>query len=71
MSVTTFEGHVENGQIKLDKNVKLPEKARVFITLSEPVERVARMSTPRIVREPGAPPLRMSVQWKSANDDKL
>jgi hypothetical protein len=34
----TYEGHVENGQIKLDVNVKLPERAKVFVVLPESTE---------------------------------
>ena len=30
MSVTTYQGTVENGQVRLAGNVRLPENARVY-----------------------------------------
>ena len=35
MSVSTYKGRVENGQIKLEINVKLPEKAEVYVIVPE------------------------------------
>jgi hypothetical protein len=58
----TYEGHVENGQIKLDEDVKLPERAKVFVVLPEiKGERIYRIMSPKLIREEGAPPLRMEV----------
>ncbi|MCW5961766.1 MAG: hypothetical protein KIS76_16515 [Pyrinomonadaceae bacterium] len=31
MSITTYKGTVENGEIKLQIDVKLPEKTEVFV----------------------------------------
>jgi len=31
MSVTTFEGVVENGQIRLPADICLPEKTKVYV----------------------------------------
>ncbi|MBE2202417.1 MAG: hypothetical protein IAE79_27645 [Anaerolinea sp.] len=31
MSVTTYQGTVERGRIKLAGNIRLPEKAKVFV----------------------------------------
>src|SRR5437660_1646595 len=33
MSVTTFEGVVENGQIRLPADICLPEKAKVYVII--------------------------------------
>jgi hypothetical protein len=35
MSVTTFQGIVERGQIKLAANVRLPEKAKVYVIVPD------------------------------------
>jgi hypothetical protein len=35
MSVTTFEGVVDRGQIKLPVDVQLPDKARVYVVVPE------------------------------------
>lgn len=35
MSVSTYKGTVENGVIKLEINVKLPEKTEVYVVVLE------------------------------------
>ncbi|MFN2452825.1 MAG: hypothetical protein ABR577_01250 [Pyrinomonadaceae bacterium] len=35
MSVTTFQGMVENGQVRLPANVSLPEKTRVYVIVPD------------------------------------
>jgi len=35
MPVTTFEGTVENGQVRLPANAKLPENATVYVVVPD------------------------------------
>ena len=35
MRVTTFEGIVENGQIRLPATVRLPERAKVYMVIPD------------------------------------
>lgn len=35
MKVTALEGTVENGQIRLPTNVRLPEKAKVYVVIPD------------------------------------
>ena len=35
MSVETYQGVIENGQIKLSISVKLPEKAKVYVIIPD------------------------------------
>ncbi len=35
MSVTTFQGTVENGQVRLPADVELPEKAKVYVVVPD------------------------------------
>ena len=35
MSVTTFSGTVEGGQVKLAPNVRLPEKTKVYVVVPD------------------------------------
>src|SRR5437764_12250116 len=35
MPVTTFSGTVEDGQVKLEANVHLPEKTKVFVVVPD------------------------------------
>jgi hypothetical protein len=51
MRVAAFEGVVENGQILLSANVRLPEKTRVFVVVPDPESKQAgHIFSPRLVR---------------------
>lgn len=50
MKVTTFQGVVENGQIKLPDGVRLPDKAKVYVVVPDfDAQSVAHISSPRLV----------------------
>ena len=50
MRVTTFEGIVENGQIRLPATVRLPEKAKVYVVIPDvEIQTVAYIGSPRLV----------------------
>ncbi len=50
MRVTTFEGVVENGQIRLPATVRLPERAKVYVVIPDvEVQTVAYIGSPRLV----------------------
>ncbi len=53
MVQTTFYGEIKNGHIVLPADVKLPDTARVYVTVSEvdtQPRRLRRMPTPRLKR---------------------
>jgi hypothetical protein len=35
MSISTYQGVVENGQIKFSIDVRLPEKAKVYVVIAD------------------------------------
>jgi hypothetical protein len=50
MGVRTFEGIVEQGQIRLPASVRLPEKAKVYVVIPDvEVQTVAYIGSPRLV----------------------
>ena len=50
MGVRTFEGFVEQGQIRLPANVRLPEKAKVYVVIPDiEVQTAAYIGSPRLV----------------------
>ena len=50
MGVRTFEGIVEQGQIRLLATVRLPEKAKVYVVIPDvEVQTVAFIGSPRLV----------------------
>jgi hypothetical protein len=49
MSVTTIEGVVEKGQIRLPATIRLPEKAKVYVLIPDAeVLPVAYIGSPRL-----------------------
>jgi len=62
MKVTTLEGKVENGQIKLVGNVHLPEKLKVYVIIPDTVESPAAfIGSPRLVHPEQAADFRKEV----------
>lgn len=62
MNVTTFEGVVEHGQIRLKGKVHLPENTKVFVIVPDiGVEQGARVYSPRLARPEQADDFKMEV----------
>ncbi|MBW8877260.1 MAG: hypothetical protein JF614_20035 [Acidobacteria bacterium] len=50
MKVVTFEGFVENGQIRLPVSIRLPEKAKVYVVVPDlEVPSIPYIGSPRLV----------------------
>ena len=62
MKVATFQGIVENGQIRLSASVRLPEKATVYVVVpdGEGVQ-TSYIASPRLVHPEQADDLKMEV----------
>jgi hypothetical protein len=51
MSVVTLEAIVEDGQIRLPGNVRLPDRTKVYVVIPGlEVERTAHIVSPRLAR---------------------
>jgi hypothetical protein len=62
MSIVTFEGVVENGQIRLKPEVRLPDKTKVYVLVPDiQIEEVARVISPRLARREQAADFVMEV----------
>lgn len=49
MKVTTFEGFVENGQVRLPVSIRLPEKAKVYVVVPDvEIPSAAYVGSPRL-----------------------
>ena len=58
----TFEGVVDQGQIRLKDNTCLPDKTKVYVVVPEVmVEQVGRMSTPRLASRSQAADFKLEV----------
>jgi hypothetical protein len=65
MKVTTYEGVVENGRIRLPTGVNLPDKGKVYVVVPGVVEvaapQGAHLSSPRLADPADAVHFRMEV----------
>jgi len=62
MSVVTFEGIVDDGQIRLKTNIRLPEKTKVYVVVPDiQVEQVAHIFSPRLAHPEQAADFKMEV----------
>ena len=51
MSIATYEGVVEHGQIRLRAGVRLPEKTEVYVIVPDvQIKRGARIYSPRLAQ---------------------
>lgn len=68
MSVTTFEGVVENGQVRLPASICLPEKAKVFVVIPNAVIPLpAHIASPRLAHPEQAKEFKMEVIEETPN----
>lgn len=70
MQVTTYEGIVENGQIRLKTNVNLPNKTKVYIIIPElETQKRVRIFSPRLIRSEQAIDFKKEVIEDALNGD--
>ncbi|MCQ3938101.1 MAG: hypothetical protein DPW18_13785 [Chloroflexi bacterium] len=62
MALTTYEGVVEKGMVRLKKGIRLPENAIVYVIVPEQVEKkVVRVRTPRLANRKQASQFKMKI----------
>jgi len=62
MSVVTFEGVVDKGQIRLKSQVLLPERTRVYVIIHDvQIEQIAYIFSPRLAHPEQAADLKMEI----------
>jgi hypothetical protein len=64
MTITTYEGVVEKGKIRLKSGVKLPENVKVYVIVPElqtQKMKTARVITPRLAHRKKAGDFKMKV----------
>jgi hypothetical protein len=70
MSVTIFEGVVENGQIRLPANVRSPENAKVYVVVpNAETLKAATIGTSHIAHPEQAADFRKKILEDTADDD--
>ena len=62
MSVVTFEGVVDKGQIRLKSQVLLPERTRVYVIIPDvQIEQIAYIFSPRLAHHEQAADFKMEI----------
>jgi hypothetical protein len=63
MALTTYEGVVEKGKIRLKTGVRLPENAKVYVIVPDtlPEKKAVRVRTPRLTQRKQAGEFKMKV----------
>jgi hypothetical protein len=61
MKIATYQGFVENGQVRLVDNVGLPEKATVFVVPGAEISASAGVRSPRLAHPQQAGDFRKEV----------
>jgi hypothetical protein len=70
MGVTTVEGVVENGQIRLPATVRLPERTKVYVIIPDvDVQAVAYIGSPRLVHPEQAADFQKEVLEEPSDAD--
>lgn len=70
MGVSTIEGIVENGQIRLPAAVRLPERTKVSVVIPDvEVQTVAYIGSPRLVHPEQAVDFIKEVIEEPSDDD--
>jgi hypothetical protein len=71
MTVTTYEGVVENGKIRLMAGVKLPENAKVYVVVPDlktaDKKKAVQILSPHLVRREDAARFKMKVTEEKPN----
>jgi len=70
MAITTYEGVVEKGKIRLKSGVKLPENVKVYVVVTDArieKKRLIRIPTPRLARRGQAARFKMEVSEEQPN----
>jgi len=68
MEVMTLEGVIDNGQIRLKNNVRLPDKTVVYVIVpGVRVERLVQVVSPHLVRREHAGDFEMQITEADPN----
>ena len=68
MTITTYEGVVEKGKIRLKMGVHLPDNTRVYVVVPDmQTKKTARITSPRLVDRKKVADFKMEISEDNSN----
>jgi hypothetical protein len=68
MTITTYEGVIEKGKIRLKTSLRLPDNTKVYVLVPETkAKKTARVTSPRLVHRKQVADFRMEVSEDNSN----
>ncbi|MDO9129922.1 MAG: hypothetical protein Q7U34_08650 [Anaerolineales bacterium] len=68
MTITTYEGVVEKGKIRLKIGVRLPDNTNVYVVVPEmQTKKTARVMSPRLVHRKQVADFKMEISEEKAD----
>jgi len=68
MTITTYEGVVEKGKIRLKTSVRLPDNTKVYVVVPDTqTKKTARVTSPRLVNRKQVADFKMEISKDNSN----
>jgi hypothetical protein len=68
MTVTTYEGVVEKGKIRLKTSVRLPDNTKVYVVVPDaPTKKADRLTSPHLVVRKQVADFKMEISEENSN----
>ena len=68
MTITTYEGFVEKGKIRLKTGVRLPDNTKVYVVVPDlQTKKTARVTSPRLVDRKKVADFKMEISEDNSN----
>jgi hypothetical protein len=68
MTITTYEGVVEKGKIRLKTGVRLPDNTKVYVVVPDlQTKKTARVTSPRLVDRKKVADFKMEISEDNSN----
>lgn len=68
MTITTYEGIVEKGKIRLRHDIRLPDNTRIYVVVPDlQTKETSRIMTPRLVHRKQVSDFKMEISEDNSN----
>jgi hypothetical protein len=68
MTITTYEGVIEKGKIRLKTSIRLPDNTKVYVLVPEmQTKKTVRITSPRLVHRKQVADFKMEISEDNSN----